>query len=101
VTFRDLSREFLPLGNGAFRYGQGVIEQFNKDTFDNVVRWRNTRLQNLPFLSAASTDPDITPFLAGDVVLLLGWNYSARNGIGSWLILGRIMGGNGAIADTE
>lgn len=63
--------------DGAVRFGQGTIVEWDPDTFENRVDWNGTVIPNLPVKSAT----DALAFKPGDHVILLGYR-------GTWWIDG-------------
>lgn len=65
-------------------YAQGVIQSWDPDTFENVVRVHGENLRNLPVKSSV----EALTYKAGDTVILARWP-SSRRGMSSWWIDGR------------
>lgn len=66
------------------RFSQGIVQQWNPDTFENLIDWRGVSLSDVPVLGSV----EALSFEPGDVVGMLGWN--PEGGTSSWWILGRI-----------
>lgn len=66
------------------RFTQGVVRQWNPDTFQNLIEWRGISLNDVPVLGSV----EALSFEPGDVVGMLGW--TPEGGTSSWWILGRI-----------
>src|SRR5690606_10725783 len=77
--------------DGPARYGQGVIVEWNPQTFENVVRFRGTELRDLPVMAG----PDALIYQPGDIVGIMYW--APAGGSGQYWILPRmIVPGSGA-----
>lgn len=81
---KELGRLLSPAEPG-LQFSQGVVLEWNPETFENKVEWKKITLTNVPVLSG----PDALTYQAGDVLALLGWN--PGGGLGSWWIIGRVI----------
>lgn len=82
----DLTPLLLPpKTNDHVRYGQGIIREWNPETFENQIDFRGVSLFNLPVRSGV----EALTYQPGDVVALEGW--APGGGFGSWWITGRIV----------
>lgn len=66
------------------RFSQGIVRQWNPQTFENIIEWRGISLPDVPVLSSV----DALGFQVGNVVGMLGW--APEGGTSSWWILGRM-----------
>jgi|ADGO01.1.fsa_nt_gi hypothetical protein len=73
------------------QYGQGVLVEWDPNTFQNVVRFRGTELRDLPVMAGISA----LAFAPGDVVSIMHW--APQGGAGSyWLMPQVVVPGSGA-----
>lgn len=65
-------------------YGQGILLDFDPETFANRVDYRGSQLVNLPVLDRVGA----LSYTAGEVVLLMKWRPAGGKGAGSYWIAG-------------
>lgn len=81
---KELARLLAP-GEPGLQFSQGVVLEWNPETFENRIDWKKITLRDVPVLSG----PDALTYQTGDVLALLGWN--PGGGLGSWWIIGRVI----------
>lgn len=85
----------IPSDRNQVKRTQGVIQQWNADTFENAVAFNGLTAFNVPVASGV----EALTYQPGDVVLLEG--YAPENATGSWMITGRVISpGSGAAEET-
>lgn len=81
----DVVPFLTPPPSSGIRYGQGILKEWNLETFENQVEWQGITLTNLPVHAGV----DALTFQAGDLVSLNGW--APSGGAGSWWIASKII----------
>lgn len=83
----DLASLFRTQPSAGMRYGQGRIISWDPDTFENVIEWNGTPLENLPVVGTT----DALSYQPGQYVALHGTDASGAQGMTQWWIAGRIL----------
>lgn len=79
----DLTPMLVPPAREHTGYGQGILREWNPDTFENTVEYRGAELHDLSILDRVGAQT----YQAGDPVLLMKWNATGR-GLASYWIAG-------------
>lgn len=77
----DLGPVLAPPGGEFVGYGQGVLIQFDNETFENVVLYRGAKLTNLSVLDRVGA----LTYKPGDVVLLMRWSSTGKGLSSIWI----------------